>query len=164
MTVYAFHPSPIGPLLLVGDPDGTAGVRLQRVLMEDQRHGVPVGADWREDPAPFTEVERQLDEYFAGERRSFDLALDPHGTPFQLAVWMQLRTIPTGQTTTYGEVAARLGKPSASRAVGAAVGRNPISVIVPCHRVVGASGALTGFAGGLDRKRTLLTLEGAMTG
>ena len=164
MIVYTFHPSPIGPLLLVGEPDGTGSVRLTRLLMENQKHGVPVGAEWREDAAPFADAERQLDAYFAGERRTFDLPLDPHGTPFQLAVWMQLRTIPTGQTTTYGEIAARLGKPAASRAVGAAVGRNPISVIVPCHRVVGASGALTGFAGGLDRKRTLLTLEGALAG
>jgi len=164
MTIFSYHPSPIGPLLLVGEPDGEGGVRLQRVLMEDQKHGVPVAADWQEDPAPFAQVARQLDEYFAGERTTFALVLDPQGTDFQLAVWLQLRTIPTGQTTTYGEIAARLGRPSASRAVGAAVGRNPIAVIVPCHRVVGASGALTGFAGGLDRKRTLLKLEGVLAG
>ena len=160
MTSFTFHPSPIGPLLLVGEPDGQGGVRLHRVLMEDQKHGVPVGADWQ-CPAPFAEVARQLDEYFAGERTTFDLALDPHGTDFQLAVWLQLRTIPSGQTTTYGAIAARIGRPGASRAVGAAIGRNPIAIVVPCHRVVGAGGALTGFAGGLDRKKTLLALEGA---
>lgn len=159
MTVHAFHPSPIGPLLLVGEPEG-AGVRLSRILMEDQRHGVPVDPAWREDPAAFREVTAQLDEYFAGERSAFSLPLAPVGTPFQVAVWEQLRRIPAGGTTTYGAIAASLGRPSASRAVGAAVGRNPIAVVVPCHRVIGAGGALTGFAGGLERKRTLLALEG----
>ena len=93
---------------------------------------------------------------------TFDLPLDPAGTAFQLAVWEQLRTIPLGTTTTYGDIAARVGKPQASRAVGAAIGRNPIGIIVPCHRVVGSSGALTGYAGGMDRKIALLTLEGAL--
>ncbi len=104
---------------------------------------------------------RELDEYFAGRRRAFDLVLAPAGTPFQLAVWEELRRIPFGGTTTYGELARRVGRPTAARAVGAAVGRNPISIIVPCHRVVGSDGALTGFAGGLDRKRALLALERA---
>lgn len=162
MTVYAYHPSPVGPLLLVGHPQPDGRTALTRVLMQDQKHGVPVGADWVEDPSAFTDAARQLDEYFAGTRTQFDLPLDPSGTAFQLAVWEQLRTIPSGTTTTYGDIAARVGKPQASRAVGAAIGRNPIGIIVPCHRVVGSSGALTGYAGGMDRKITLLTLEGAL--
>jgi methylated-DNA-[protein]-cysteine S-methyltransferase len=162
MIVYAYHPSPVGPLLLVGhtQPDGRTA--LTRVLMQDQKHGVPVSADWVEDLAAFTDAARQLDEYFAGTRTQFDLPLDPAGTAFQLAVWEQLRTIPSGTTTTYGDIAARVGKPHASRAVGAAIGRNPIGIIVPCHRVVGSTGALTGYAGGMDRKIALLTLEGAL--
>lgn len=162
MTVYAYHPSPVGPLLLVGHPLPDGRTALTRVLMQDQKHSVPVGADWVEDPSAFTDAARQLDEYFAGTRRTFDLPLDPAGTAFQLAVWEQLRTIPSGTTTTYGDIAARVGKPHASRAVGAAIGRNPIGIIVPCHRVVGSSGALTGYAGGMDRKIALLTLEGAL--
>ncbi len=161
-TLYAYHPSPIGPLLLVGhrEPDGATA--LTRLLMQDQKHGVPVGADWVEDPDAFADAARQLDEYFRGSRRAFDLPLDPAGTPFQLAVWQQLRSIPMGTTTTYGDIAARVGRPHAFRAVGAAIGRNPIGIIVPCHRVVGSTGALTGYAGGVDRKVTLLTLEGAL--
>ena len=162
MIVYTFHPSPVGPLLLVGEQDGDGRFALTRVLMQDQRHGVPVGADWQEDAAPFAETGRQLDEYFAGTRTTFDLPLHPAGTPFQLAVWEQLRTIASGTTTTYGDMAARVGRPGASRAVGAAIGRNPISIIVPCHRVVGSTGALTGYAGGIERKVALLTLEGVL--
>lgn len=162
MTVYTFHPSPVGPLLLVGErrPDGTTA--LTRVLMQDQKHGVPVGTDWREEPTAFGEAMRQLDAYFARERSTFDLPLQPAGTDFQLAVWEQLRTIPMGTTTTYGDIAARLGRPGAARAVGAAVGRNPIGIIVPCHRVIGSTGALTGYAGGMERKVALLALEGAL--
>ena len=168
MTVHTFHASPIGPLLLVGERTprgvGRTAVTLTRLQMQDQRHGVPLGPDWVEDRDAFVEVDRQLDEYFEGARTTFDLPLHPSGTPFQLAVWAQLRTIPTGTTTNYGDIAERIGKPNASRAVGAAVGRNPISIIVPCHRVVGSTGALTGYAGGLDRKVALLTLEGALGG
>ena len=158
MTVYTFHPSPIGPLLLVGEPD-PAGLRLTGLYMDEHRRGPSIAPDWREDAAAFVEVERQLDEYFAGDRRSFDLALAPSGTPFQLLVWGELRRIPMGETTTYAGLAERVGRPRAARAVGAAVGRNPISVIVPCHRVVGSDGSLTGFAGGISRKRALLALE-----
>lgn len=107
-------------------------------------------------------AEQQLTEYFSGKRKSFDLPLSPEGTNFQKSVWEQLRKIPFGQTITYGEQARRLGKPSASRAVGAANGKNPIGIIVPCHRVIGASGSLTGFAGGLDAKKKLLQLEGTL--
>ena len=161
MTVFTYFGSPIGALLLVGEKTGADGsVALRGLYMEEHRHGPAVDPSWVEDAAPFAEVERQLGEYFAGARTTFDLPLAPRGTPFQLAVWEQLRLIPRGGTTTYGEIAARVGRPAASRAVGAAVGRNPISIVVPCHRVVGSSGSLTGFAGGLDRKRTLLGIEG----
>ena len=162
MIVYTFHPSPVGPLLLVGEQDGDGRFALTRVLMQDQRHGVPVGADWQEDAAPFAETGRQLDEYFAGTRTTFDLPLHPAGTPFQLAVWEQLRTIASGTTTTYGDMAARVGRPGASQAARRAGRRNPIGIIVPCHRVVGSTGALTGYAGGIERKVALLTLEGVL--
>lgn len=112
----------------------------------------------------FGEVARQLGEYFAGDREAFDLPLAPVGTAFQLAVWQQLRAIPFGQTRTYGEIAAGLGNPKAVRAVGLANGRNPLSIVVPCHRVIGASGAMTGFGGGVERKEFLLRLEGALRG
>lgn len=104
-------------------------------------------------------VEAQLNRYFSGQLRAFDLRLDPVGTPFQLEVWSALRVVPYGRTVTYGEQAARIGRPSAVRAVGAANGRNPLAIVVPCHRVVGAGGALTGYAGGLEAKRRLLDLE-----
>ena len=146
--------SPIGDLLLVGD-----GAALTGLYMQDGPRPKPLDPAWVEDPAAFGTVERQLGEYFAGERTAFDLDLAPAGTAFQLRVWAALREIPYGTTTSYGELAARLGSPSASRAVGLANGRNPISVIVPCHRVVGADGSLTGFGGGVERKRTLLDLE-----
>jgi methylated-DNA-[protein]-cysteine S-methyltransferase len=107
------------------------------------------------------QAERQIREYFAGRRRSFDLTLDMAGTPFQQAVWNALLTIPFGQTRTYGEIARQVGRPSASRAVGAANGQNPVAIIAPCHRVIGSTGALTGFGGGLDVKARLLALEGA---
>lgn len=158
MTVYTMHPSPIGDLLLVGDPTPD-GVALSGLYMEDHKRGPSIGGTWVRDDDAFTAVERELDEYFAGSRQQFDLRLAPTGTPFQLAVWAQLRRIPCGGTITYGELAQRVGRPGAARAVGAAVGRNPISIIVPCHRVVGADGTLTGFAGGLDRKRALLAIE-----
>jgi methylated-DNA-[protein]-cysteine S-methyltransferase len=111
------------------------------------------------DPVAGAEAARQLREYFAGDRTTFDLPLAPVGTPFQAQVWMALRDIPAGETRSYGQIAARLGKPSASRAVGAANGQNPLAVVVPCHRVVGANGTLTGYAGGLDRKAWLLKHE-----
>jgi methylated-DNA-[protein]-cysteine S-methyltransferase len=158
VTVYTLHPSPIGDLLFVGEP-ANGGVVLSGIYMEDHRRDPSIGETWVRDDAAFTGVAREVDEYFAGSRRSFDLALAPKGTSFQLAVWEQLRLVPFGETTTYGELALRVGRPGAARAVGAAVGRNPISIVVPCHRVVGSDGTLTGFAGGLDRKRTLLALE-----
>ncbi len=147
--------SPIGPLLLTASDRGLTGV-----YMEVHRHG-PGGPrlGWERDDAAFATAHRQLDEYFAGERTSFDLPLDPVGTPFQLVVWEVLRTIPYGEVRSYGEIAVQIGRPGAARAVGLANGRNPISIIVPCHRVIGASGALTGYGGGLERKQHLLQLE-----
>jgi methylated-DNA-[protein]-cysteine S-methyltransferase len=159
--IYAFHPTPIGRLLLVGDRDEDGEVRLAGVSMEQHRRGPTVDPSWAEDSAAFGEVARQLDEYFDGSRTTFELALAPAGTPFQRRVWDELTRIPWGGTVTYGELAARAGHPGAARAVGAAVGRNPISILVPCHRVVGADGTLTGYAGGVGRKAYLLALEGA---
>jgi methylated-DNA-[protein]-cysteine S-methyltransferase len=164
MTTYAFHPSPVGRLLLVGERDREGGSPLAGIYMEEHRHGPGVDTSWEEDATAFGEVKRQLDEYFAGTRTTFDLPLAPSGTPFQLRVWAALTRIPWGTTVTYGELAARAGHPGAARAVGAAVGRNPLSIVVPCHRVVGADGTLTGYAGGIDRKTTLLALEAAPGG
>jgi methylated-DNA-[protein]-cysteine S-methyltransferase len=146
--------SPIGELLLVGD-----GRALHRLSMQGGRRPVPVDPRWRADEEPFTEVRRQLTEYFDGERRSFELPLAPRGDTFEARVWRSLCAIPYGETTSYGELAKRIGEPTAARAVGLANGRNPIAVIVPCHRVIGADGSLTGYGGGLDRKRFLLDLE-----
>lgn len=160
MIVHATHASPIGPLLLVGERDGAGRVRLSGVYMEQHRHGPAVDSSWVEDSRAFREVTRQLDEYFAGSRASFDLPLAPGGTAFQRRVWAELVKIPAGTTVTYGELARRAGRPGAARAVGSAVGRNPVSIVVPCHRVVGSDGALTGYAGGLARKSFLLALEG----
>lgn len=146
--------TPIGPLLLVGDGDALHGVGFVSGPRPPR-----VDPAWREDREPLAPVVAQLDEYFAGERTAFDLPLTFTGTPFQVAVWEALREIPYGQTISYGELALRVGRPSAVRAVGATNGRNPIPVIVPCHRVIGADGSLTGFGGGLPTKRALLELE-----
>lgn len=148
--------SPVGPLTLVGTGDALSGLYMSR-----QRHRPPAETFGPSDPAPFTEATRQLRDYFAGQRTEFDLPLAPHGTEFQLRVWKALQQIPYGRTLSYGELATEIGRPSAARAVGLANGRNPISIIVPCHRVVGATGDLTGYGGGLDRKRQLLNLERA---
>jgi methylated-DNA-[protein]-cysteine S-methyltransferase len=147
---YTTMDTPIGELLLVGDDDGLAGLHME-----------PHRADpaWRRDDGPFAAVTEQLEQYFAGERTEFELDLAPRGTPFQQQVWSLLREIPFGETTTYGALAQRLGNPRTVRAVGLANGRNPISIIVPCHRVIGAGGALVGYGGGLDRKRALLAHE-----
>ncbi|GGT52158.1 methylated-DNA--[protein]-cysteine S-methyltransferase [Streptomyces purpureus] len=146
--------SPYGPLTLVA----TDGV-LSGLYMTAQRHRPAEETFGSPDPGAFDETISQLEAYFAGERREFDLPMRLHGTDFQRAVWEQLRTIPYGETRTYGELAEALGKPSASRAVGLANGKNPIGIIVPCHRVIGASGSLTGYGGGLDRKQRLLAFE-----
>ncbi|MDQ8705606.1 methylated-DNA--[protein]-cysteine S-methyltransferase [Streptomyces sp. LHD-70] len=157
-TTHALVDSPYGPLTLVAADGALSGL-----YMTDQRHRPPeenFGVRVAPDEDPFAETVRQLTEYFAGERHSFDLPLRLAGTPFQRRVWEGLLTIPYGETRTYGELAAELGKPNASRAVGLANGKNPVGIVVPCHRVVGANGSLTGYGGGLDRKRGLLDLEG----
>ncbi|ROQ35311.1 methylated-DNA-[protein]-cysteine S-methyltransferase [Streptomyces sp. PanSC19] len=146
--------SPYEPLTLVA-VDGV----LSRVHMTGQRHRPPEETFGEPDPRPFGEAIRQLDSYFAGELTEFDLPLNLIGTPFQLRVWQQLLRIPYGETRTYGELAEELGSPGASRAVGLANGKNPVSIIVPCHRVIGAGGGLTGYGGGLDRKQRLLAFE-----
>ncbi|NUT48952.1 MAG: methylated-DNA--[protein]-cysteine S-methyltransferase [Saccharothrix sp.] len=148
--------SPVGPLTLVAR-DGV----LSGLYMTDQRYRPAADAFGPEDPLPFGDVVTQLAEYFDGGRTAFDLPLDLVGTPFQRTVWRALVEVPYGETVTYGELARRLGKPSAARAVGLANGHNPIGIIVPCHRVVGANGDLTGYGGGLARKRRLLDLEQA---
>lgn len=147
--------SPLGRLEL--ESDGTA---LLRIRLPGERPAPADDRPRRADPDAFSAVVAQLDAYFAGTRRTFDLALAPAGTPFQQRVWALLRDIPWGQTISYAELARRSGNPAASRAVGAANGRNPLPIVVPCHRVIGSNGALTGYAGGLDAKRTLLAIEG----
>lgn len=146
--------SPYGPLTLVATDGVLAGL-----YMTAQRHRPPEETFGEPDPGPFDEAIRQLDAYFAGELREFDLPLALDGTPFQRTVWAELRRIPYGETRSYGELAEILGKPGASRAVGLANGKNPVGIIVPCHRVIGASGSLTGYGGGLDRKQRLLAFE-----
>ena len=156
MTRYTTIDSPLGELLALASADGAA---LTGLYLPHPTHG-PVGEspDWIHDPELplFAALRAQLASYFAGESSEFDLPLAPTGTPFQVAVWERLREIPFGETWSYGELAASLGKPGHARAVGAANGRNPISIIVPCHRVIGANGALVGYGGGLDNKRALL--------
>jgi len=152
--LYCTVDSPIGELLLAGDGDA-----LHRLHMQDGRHRLAPRAGWTRSEEPFARVRAQLAEYFEGRRRRFDLSLAPVGSPFELAVWDALREIPYGETVSYGELAAGIGRPDAARAVGTANARNPIAVVIPCHRVIGANGSLTGFGGGLERKRLLLDLE-----
>ncbi len=152
--LFTYCPSPLGDLLLAGD-----GERLQLIGFPDGKARTRHGADWQRSDAPFAELIRQLDAYFAGDLRDFDVALDPQGTAFQQSVWRALTAIPYGSTCSYGAIAEAVGKPKASRAVGAANGQNPIPIIIPCHRVIGSTGKLTGFGGGLPAKVTLLELE-----
>ncbi|MEU3984323.1 methylated-DNA--[protein]-cysteine S-methyltransferase [Streptomyces sp. NPDC026672] len=159
MTRHTVTDSPYGPLTLVADEDGA----LRGLYMTDQRHRPPEETFGPRDDTPFGEAEEQLDAYFAGELKEFTLRLRLHGTPFQRQVWHQLTLIPYGETRTYGQLADALGNPRASRAVGLANGRNPLGIVVPCHRVVGSDGSLTGYGGGLPRKRSLLDLERATT-
>jgi methylated-DNA-[protein]-cysteine S-methyltransferase len=157
--VCSRYESPLGAMLLAATDAGLAGV-----WFIGQRHE-PQDVAWREAPEHpvLQEAVRQLQEYFAGSRTAFELTLDlGHGTPFQQSVWQAVLAIPPGATTSYAELGRRLGRPTAARAVGAAVGRNPVSIVVPCHRVLGKAGGLTGYAGGLERKTALLTLEGAL--
>ena len=153
------HPSPLGSILLAATDRGLAGL-----WFEGQRYHPPADA-WPlvADHPVLTLACRQLDEYFSGDRTTFELPLDLQGgTPFQRSVWQALLGIPAGARTSYAALSQRIGRPAAVRAVGAAVGRNPLSIVVPCHRVVGTDGSLTGYAGGLDRKTALLRLEGAL--
>ena len=149
---------PLGEMLLVSNVGGTA---LSGLYLERQKYYPVATSDWREAPqlVLFAKAKAQLREYFNRERMVFDLPIELEGTPFQQCVWSAIRDVPFGATISYGELAKRCGKPSAVRAVGAATGRNPMTVIVPCHRIVGSGGSLTGYAGGLDRKRVLLELE-----
>jgi methylated-DNA-[protein]-cysteine S-methyltransferase len=149
--------TPLGPLTLAATTRGLA-----LAWFDQQAHRTAeVDAPWEPGNELLRQTGREFDDYFAGRRRVFGVPLDPAGTEFQQSVWMALLRIPMGTLSTYGEVARQLGRPEAARAVGAAVGRNPIAIIVPCHRVVGRDGSLTGYAGGLPRKRALLALEAA---
>ena len=151
---YRYIDSPIGDILLAGDGDG-----LHYIGFPEGKGRILPQPDWVLSKTAFADAARQLSEYFRGRRRSFDLKISPHGTRFQLDVLQALQEIPYGETRSYGDVARAVGKPKAVRAVGAANGRNPLPIVIPCHRVVGANGSLTGFGGGLDAKRFLLDLE-----
>lgn len=154
MITYTQIDSPIGPLLLAGDEAGLRCIEFMK-----SKRAQPPDSDWREDARPLKEAIHQLRAYFAGKLEDFDLPLTPQGTPFQQNVWHRLCDIPYGETISYGELARRIGNPNASRAVGLANGSNPIPIIIPCHRVIGSNGKLTGYGGGLPIKEKLLALE-----
>jgi methylated-DNA-[protein]-cysteine S-methyltransferase len=160
-TRYTLFDTPVGTLLLMSD-----GASLTGLHTENDRHRPAIGPDWirDDDAAPFAQAREQLRAYFDGGLTEFDLPLAPSGTAFQLTVWQALRGIPYGETISYAELARRIGRPQASRAVGHSNARNPISIIVPCHRVIGADKSLTGYAGGLERKRMLLEHEARTRG
>jgi methylated-DNA-[protein]-cysteine S-methyltransferase len=153
-TFYTQLESPLGPLLLAADDVG-----LRQILFVNGRHAAQPESSWKEDRTPLSRTIQQLQAYFAGELENFDLKLAPEGTPFQLGVWRSLCDIPYGETISYGELADRIGNPKASRAVGLANGSNPIPIVIPCHRVIGSNGKLTGYGGGLPIKEKLLALE-----
>lgn len=154
MRQYCYYQSPIGKLLLIG----SEGL-LEELHFPNTVEQIQIPKDWQNDETCFIDILQQLAEYFAGNRKKFDLQIAPKGTAFQKRVWQELQKIPFGQTASYGEIAKRVGNSKASRAVGMANGKNPIPIIVPCHRVIGKDGSLTGFGGGLDVKRQLLQLE-----
>jgi len=160
MNTYAFVDSPIGRLLLQADGDALTGLYMDVPQRPPPANGGRVEAP---DAGPLAQTRRQLLEYFTGRRREFDLPLLLHGTEFQKRVWRALTEIPYGRTSSYGDLARQVGNANASRAVGLANGRNPIAIVVPCHRVIGADGSLTGYGGGLERKRWLLAHEGTAT-
>jgi methylated-DNA-[protein]-cysteine S-methyltransferase len=151
---YTQIESPVGPLLLAADDAG-----LRQILFVEGRHPAQPESSWKKNRPAFSETIRQLRAYFAGELENFDLQLAPEGTPFQLGVWRRLCDIPYGKTISYGELAGQIGNPKASRAVGLANGSNPIPIVIPCHRVIGSNGKLTGYGGGLPIKEKLLALE-----
>jgi methylated-DNA-[protein]-cysteine S-methyltransferase len=154
MICYCYLESPVGRLLVAGDEEG-----LRFISFMKGKHRITPEIDWREDRSYLGEAIRQLDLYFEGRLRQFTLKLAPHGTPFQLDVLRALQEVPYGETISYGELAQRIGRPKASRAVGAANARNPLPIVIPCHRVIGSDGSLVGFGGGLEIKRKLLDLE-----
>lgn len=156
--IYTTVHSPIGQLLLLSD-----GEALRGLYMQEGRKPATINPSWVCSTEPFADVTEQLNEYFAARRTVFDIPLALEGAPFEREVWHALEEIPYGETVSYGQIARRLNQPSAARAVGLANGRNPIAVIVPCHRVIGADGTLTGYGGGLERKRLLLELEQGQT-
>jgi methylated-DNA-[protein]-cysteine S-methyltransferase len=158
MRYYDTYQSPHGRMLLVATEDGISGV-----FFNGQKYFPEKEKQWRRDPdhRPLKQAKRELTEYFAGKRKRFEVALDPEGTPFQRSVWKAISTVRFGDTLSYGELARRAGHTGSARAAGAATGRNPLSIIVPCHRIMGSDGSLTGYAGGLARKRALLALEGS---
>ena len=153
-TSYIIIPSPLGDILLARNKNG-----LSHISFQEGTSAIEPTAVWQQDDSAFADATAQLNAYFAGELQEFDLRLAPEGTLFQQTVWGALQTIPYGTTTTYGKLAAGIGRPTASRAVGAANGRNPLPIVIPCHRVIGANGKLTGFRGGLRFKEALLALE-----
>jgi len=157
MRYYDTYQSPHGRMLLVATEDGICGV-----FFHGQKYFPGKEKTWKHKPdhAPLKQAKRELAEYFAGKRRHFEVALDPDGTPFQRSIWKAISRVAFGRTITYGALAAKAGCAGSARAAGAATGRNPISIVVPCHRIMGANGSLTGYAGGLQRKRALLALEG----
>jgi methylated-DNA-[protein]-cysteine S-methyltransferase len=157
MTRYKRFASPLGMLFASAAAGSITGI-----YFEGGRHAPAIGADWQEDPghAPLLRCAEQMVEYMVGKRRGFDLPLAPEGTDFQRRIWREIAAIGYGETITYAELARRAGSPGSSRAAGAATGRNPLSIVVPCHRVVGSDGTLTGYAGGIDRKARLLEIEG----
>jgi methylated-DNA-[protein]-cysteine S-methyltransferase len=152
---YSVFESPIGQLVLSGGDQALSGI-----AFSDSKKAPEIDASWSRDDGAFARVAEQLSAYFAGELTRFELDLAPQGTPFQQRVWAALLTIPYGATTTYGKLAESLGDPRATRAVGLANGRNPIPIVIPCHRVIGADGSLTGYGGGMRRKQWLLAHEG----
>lgn len=156
---YTYMDSPVGPLTLVGDKDA-----LHILNFPSTTSNAELKPEWQKTDAPFTEVIKQLTAYFAGDLRQFDLPLYFSGTDFQNRVWRQLATIPFGETRSYGQMATGLGSPGASRAVGSANNKNPLAIILPCHRVIGADGSMVGFGGGLPIKTFLLTHEAEVTG
>jgi methylated-DNA-[protein]-cysteine S-methyltransferase len=159
MTRYARFDSPLGPVIAIADDEG-----IRHVDFVGAKYERPVAEDWVEDPeAPALRAcGAQLAEYFSGKRTGFDLPLAPRGSDFQQRVWREIARVPFGETISYAELARRAGAPGQARAAGAATGRNPVGVVIPCHRIVGSDGSLTGYAGGLDRKRGLLELEGVL--
>lgn len=160
-TYYTVWASSLQPVVLTSDGESLTGLYLSERAQAEIAQKAAASADWIQDDkaAPFAEAKQQLEAYFAGRQTTFDLPLKLEGTPFQRQVWDELRKLPYGVTVSYGELARRIGNPKACRAVGLANGQNPVSIVVPCHRVIGANGKLTGYSGGLSRKETLLAFE-----